>query len=76
MAVGDGDTIGVAGTNSFCGATCKKTTFEITSTVAQTLHISAGVRDRAAYYEDPCIQAASGGARHTVTVGTTTRIWD
>lgn len=76
MALGDGDTFGVAGTNANCGPTCKKYEFEVTSTVAQTLHISAGVRDRAAYYEDPCTQAVSGGPRHTVTVGTTTRIWD
>jgi len=34
MALGDGDTIGAAGTSSFCGSTCKKVTFEITSTVA------------------------------------------
>ena len=34
MALGDGDTIGDAGTTTYCGPTCKKTVFEITSTVS------------------------------------------
>ena len=60
MALGDGDTIGVPGTTTNCGATCKKTVFEITSTISQTLHISASVRSKTQYYEEPCLQATKG----------------
>lgn len=34
MALGNGNTLGVTGTSTYCGAQCKRTTFSITSPVA------------------------------------------
>ena len=34
LAINNGDTYGVAGTTSYCGSTCKRTYFNLTSTVA------------------------------------------
>jgi hypothetical protein len=34
LARGDGDQVGTAGTTSYCGSTCKRTTFNVTSPVA------------------------------------------
>jgi hypothetical protein len=49
MARGDGDQVGVAGSSSYCGATCKRTTFDVTSTVTQTIYISTYVHKQRQY---------------------------
>jgi hypothetical protein len=43
LARGDGDTVGVAGTTSYCGATCKRTSFSVNSAVSQTIYVSVYV---------------------------------
>lgn len=60
LALGDGNTVGTTGTTSYCGPTCKRTTFDVTSTVAQSLYISASLADYSQYYQDPCTQGADG----------------
>jgi hypothetical protein len=49
LARGDGDTVGVAGTTTYCGATCKRATFNVTSTVAQTIYVSVFVQKKRQY---------------------------
>jgi hypothetical protein len=47
LARGDGHTVGVPGTSSYCGSACKRTTFDVTSPVTQTIYISTYVhKDR------------------------------
>ena len=43
MARGDGNNVGVAGTSSYCGAACKRTTFDVTSPVTQTIYVTTYV---------------------------------
>lgn len=54
MALGDGDQVGGAGTTSYCGATCKRTTFDIYSEVAQTVHVATNFHMNRQYIESPC----------------------
>ena len=42
-ADGDGHNVGVAGTSSYCGAACKRTTFDVTSPVTQTIYVTTYV---------------------------------
>lgn len=77
MALGNANTIGVAGTSSYCGATCKKTSFNITSSVAQTIYVVPAVHNERQYVEAPCTEGANGPSKyHVATAPWTSRIWD
>lgn len=76
MALGDGNTVGTTGTTSYCGSTCKRTVFDVTSTVAQSLYISASLPDYTQYYQDPCTQAADGATWQYVEIPGYARLWD
>lgn len=49
LARGDGHTVGVAGSSSRCGTTCKRATFSVTSTVAQNIYVSVYVQKARQY---------------------------
>ena len=57
LAINNADTYGVAGTSSYCGATCKRTLFTVTSAVAQTVYLSVNLHDVRQYVESPCTNA-------------------
>ena len=62
LAINNGDTYGVAGTTSYCGSTCKRTYFNLTSTVAQTVYLSVNVHSTRQYVESPCTSVATSTA--------------
>lgn len=80
LATGNADTFGTAGTSTYCGATCKRNTFTINSSVAQTLWISPHVSMRRQYVEAPCTSAATSTASpykyHFTSMPGQSRIWD
>lgn len=45
LAIGNGDTFGVNGTSKYCGSTCKRNVFNITSPVTQTVYINANLHN-------------------------------
>ncbi len=58
LARGDGPSVGVAGTTSYCGAACKKTTFDVTSPVTQQIYVSVYTHKQRQYVKAPCTDAA------------------
>jgi len=77
MALGNANTIGVAGTSGYCGSTCKKTLFNITSSVAQTIYVVPAVHSERQYVESPCTQGGYGVVNwHVATAPWHTMLWD
>ena len=54
MALGNADTIGVSGSSSYCGKTCKRSVFNVTSSVAQTVYVQINLHDHRQYIGAPC----------------------
>ena len=79
LARGDGDTVGVAGTTSYCGALCKRSTFTIYSAVSQNIYVSVYLHKRRQYVEAPCTDAAISTStpikRHYTSMPNSTYIW-
>ena len=76
MALGNANTIGTAGTSSYCGSTCKQTKFNITSSVSQTIYVIPAVHNKRQYVEAPCTDAANSTTRYHYTAAPwETRIW-
>jgi hypothetical protein len=70
----------VAGTTTYCGATCKRATFNVTSTVAQTIYVSVYVHKKRQYVEAPYTDAAKSTATpykyHYTNMPGSAFIWD
>ena len=49
MTFGNADKIGITGNTSFCGATCRRNDFVITSTVAQVIYVVAATHKSKEY---------------------------
>lgn len=82
LALGDGHTVGVAGTTSYCGSLCKRSSFTIYSPIKQIIYVSAYVQKARQYVDPACSTAYTSSTitprkyHYAALLGITEQQWD
>ena len=70
----------MAGTTSYCGALCKRSTFSIYSAVSQNIYVSVYLHKKRQYVEAPCTDCVTSTSspvkKHYTSMPNSTWVWN